>query len=587
MTQPWQQTPQESGTTTPRSAEKASISNQEDIQDDWKPSRHEVLVIITLAVTNLLVALDASIITTSLNAIVTGLQGNTTQAFWVGTSYLLVNAVVMPVMASMSDIFGRPICLTISLVLFTVGTVLCCAANTIGVLLVGRCIQGVGGGGIHVLGGVIMTDIVPLRHRPKWFGIVLGAWALGLCLGPILGGVVAEKTTWRWVFYMMFPICAYGLIAVPILLTLKPRTESLKAKLMRVDWLGTVLFMGSATSFLIAITWGGVQQPWNSAATLTPLIVGVVGLAATLVWEGYFAAEPLFKRSLFCNASSVVSYICAAIQGMLMWGLLYYLPFYFQTLKAFSPISTGLSTLPSLVTVTVGAVITGRLVTRLQSYVGFVQVGWLIAAVACALTVTWRFTSVTTAMWVITYLLIGLGHGMVLNAGNFATQAMCRPGDEASAAATYLFLRQLGAAVGVGVGGSAFQNVMAARLEQDGLPRAIAENAEAYVEELRRLPEGADLKARVLAAYDVGFGGVFALYLAVAGVALVLSLLFVRHFPLDKELSSEHRLEATKVTRIFDGTSGSGGSVSVSAGTSTSTVVVTSRPHSSSSERMV
>lgn len=78
----------------------------------------------------------------------------------------------MPVMASMSDIFGRPICLTISLVLFTVGTVLCCAANTIGVLLVGRCIQGVGGGGIHVLGGVIMTDIVPLRHRPKWFGIV-------------------------------------------------------------------------------------------------------------------------------------------------------------------------------------------------------------------------------------------------------------------------------------------------------------------------------------------------------------------------------------------------------------------------------
>lgn len=87
---------------------------------------------------------------------------------------------------------------------------------------------------------------------------------------------------------------------------------------MRVDWLGTVLFMGSATSFLIAITWGGVQQPWNSAATLTPLIVGVVGLAATLVWEGYFAAEPLFKRSLFCNASSVVSYICAAIQGMLV-----------------------------------------------------------------------------------------------------------------------------------------------------------------------------------------------------------------------------------------------------------------------------
>ncbi|RYP64785.1 hypothetical protein DL769_006530 [Monosporascus sp. CRB-8-3] len=555
---PWhpEHNDQASGSATPNSADKASLINSEDTQDtqdNWKPSRHEILVIITLAVTNLLVALDASIITTSLNAIVTGLHGNTTQAFWVGTSYLLVNAVVMPVMASLSDIFGRSICLTVSLVLFTTGTVLCCAANIMGVLLVGRCVQGVGGGGIHVLGGVIMTDIVPLRHRPKWFGVVLGAWALGLCLGPVLGGVIAEKTTWRWVFYLMFPIGAYGLVAVPVLLTLKPRTESLKAKLQRVDWLGTVLFMGSATSFLVAITWGGIQKPWGSAATIAPLAVGVVGIAATLVWEGYFATEPLFRRSLFCNASSTVSYICAAIQGMLMWGLLYYLPFYFQSIKAFSPISTGLSTLPALLTVTVGAVITGRLVTRLRTYLVFIRAGWLLAALACTLTVTWRFAGSGTAMWVVTYVVLGLGHGMVLNAGNFATQAMCAPGDEAHAAATYLFLRQLGAAVGVGVGGSTFQNVMAVRLGRDGLSRDIAVHAEAFVAELRSMPEGSELKERITDAYEFGFGGVFALYLGVAGIALIISLIFIKHFPLDKELSSEHRLEANKVTRIFDG----------------------------------
>ncbi len=80
-------------------------------------------------------------------------------------------------------------------------------------------------------------------------------------------------------------------------------------------------------------------------------------------------------------------------------------------MKAFSPISTGLSTLPALATLTVGAVVTGRLVTRFQAYVGFVWAGWLIAAVASALTVAWRFTNNTTALWVTTYLLIGLGHG--------------------------------------------------------------------------------------------------------------------------------------------------------------------------------
>ena len=100
------------------------------------------------------------------------MRANTTQAFWVGTSYLLSNAVVMPARAAVSEVFGRPACLAASLALFTAGTGLCCGAGAVDVLLAGRCVQGVGGGGIHVLGGVVMTDIVPLRHRPKWFGIV-------------------------------------------------------------------------------------------------------------------------------------------------------------------------------------------------------------------------------------------------------------------------------------------------------------------------------------------------------------------------------------------------------------------------------
>ena len=244
-----------------------------------------------------------------------------------------------------------------------------------------------------------------------------------------------------------------------------------------------------------------------------------------------------------------------------MWGLIYYLPFYFQSVKAWGPISTGLSTLPALVTVTVGAVVTGGLVTRLRAYLGFVWAGWLLAAAACVLTVAWRFAPRhTVALWVVTYVVLGLGHGMVLNAGNFATQAMCRPGDEAAAAATYLFLRQLGAAVGVGVGGATFQNVLARRLESDGLPRAIAEDAEGFVPRLLAMPnddspEGV-LKTRIVDAYDVGFNGVFAFYLGVAGVALIVSVLFIRHFPLDKELSSEHQLQATRVTRILGGKEG-------------------------------
>jgi MFS family permease len=103
---------------------------------------------------------------------ITDLHGTAAQGFWIGTSYLLTCAVTMPFTAALSDVFGRPICLLTSLALFTVGTVLCCVAEDLSVLLVGRSVQGIGGGGIIILGLVIFTDIVPLRHRSKYYGIM-------------------------------------------------------------------------------------------------------------------------------------------------------------------------------------------------------------------------------------------------------------------------------------------------------------------------------------------------------------------------------------------------------------------------------
>ncbi|KAK8054739.1 major facilitator superfamily transporter [Apiospora phragmitis] len=423
---------------------------------DWKPNIQQLLTIITLAIVCLVVALDASII------------GDTTEGFWVGTSYLLVNAVTMPVIASISEIFGRPLCLEFSLVMFTLGTILCCTATDIAVMLVGRSIQGVG---IQVLSGVIMTDIVLLRHRPKWYGVVLAAWALGTCVGPIIGGGIAQNITWRWVFYLMFPICAYGLVAVPLPLKSKPRTESLSQKLRRVDWVGMILFMGSTTS------------------TIAPLVIGLTGLVVTMLWEIYFASEPILKPSLFHNASSTATYICGAAQGFLIWSSFYYYPFYFLSVKMTSPVMAGVNMLPAVLVLVPGFVITGRLVTRFDNYRLAIWLGWAFAVVSAVVSVAWQFLDVSTAVWVVTFILLGLGHGAVLNAQNFATQAMCQEGDEGHAAAMYLFIRQIGAAIGV--------------------------------------------------------GGVFQVYLGVAVFSLIISLVFIKHFTLNKALVSEHVLEGS------------------------------------------
>lgn len=131
------------------------------------------------------------------------LGGSANDAFWAGTSYLLACAVSQPFIAALSDIFGRKELLLTSVLFFTMGTALCAPiAKNFTVFFIGRSIQGIGGGGIITMGQVIFADIVPLRQRPKYFSIVLAAWALGSVLGPLIGGLFVERVHWAWCFYI-------------------------------------------------------------------------------------------------------------------------------------------------------------------------------------------------------------------------------------------------------------------------------------------------------------------------------------------------------------------------------------------------
>ncbi|KAI2631475.1 MFS general substrate transporter [Hypomontagnella submonticulosa] len=516
-------------------------------EEEWVPSKHEKAIIYTLAFLNLIVSLDATIIVTSLAAIVGDIGGTTTEAFWIGTSYLLVNAVTMPMICSISEVIGRPICLTFAIAAFTLGTILCCVAQNITVMLVGRCIQGVGGGGIHSLSLVTQTDFIPLRWRPKWYGVTLAAWAIGLSTGPIIGGAIAEKTTWRWIFYLMFPICGFGLVTIPYLLTLRPKTATMQEKFRRIDWLGGFLFTGSTTTFLIAISWGGLQHPWDSAATLAPLIIGAIGLIVAIIYIAYVAEHPLFRKELFGDISSIIAYLVAGFQGFMLYGMMYYCPFYFLSVKGYGPIDAGVAMLPFLLSFAVSGIIVGRLVTRFNNYRWAIWIGWFVACVGVAMYLVWRIND-STAIIVVGLLIAGFAQGAILTAQNFATQALCRPGDEGAAAAMYAFVRQFGMATGVGIGATTYQNVMKLKLEWEGLPTSIADYAEAYIAELHKLKDG-PVRDAIYDAYKFGFQAVSATWLALSVVSLFLTLVFIKHADMNRKVSSEHRLDGHRMAR--------------------------------------
>lgn len=204
----------------------------------------------------------------------------------------------------------------ISVTLFTAGSLIGALAQNFPTLLAGRAIQGTGAGGTYVLGYIVLTDIVPLRQRAQFTAIVQIAWAIGTILGPLIGGLFAENTTWRWTFYINFPFCAIGFIMIPLSIKLKMKESSFWEKLKKVDWTGGFLFIGSTTVFLMAISWGGLQYPWKHVGTIAPLIIGAAGIVFTIVFEARVASQPFLRKSLFYSRSAVAAYVCTLIQGL-------------------------------------------------------------------------------------------------------------------------------------------------------------------------------------------------------------------------------------------------------------------------------
>lgn len=170
----------------------------------------------------------------------------------------------------------------------------------------------------HIL-EVNFCDIVPLRQRPKYFSMVLGSWSIGSIVGPVIGGTLVEKTSWRWCFHINYPFCFIGFIVAVFFVRLSPVAElTLTQKLKRMDWVGAFLFVGSMTSLLVGLSWGGIQYPWKSVTTLAPIIAGLCCLVVFFSWQVYSNGHTLLPMSIFYNTSSIAAFYCALINGLIV-----------------------------------------------------------------------------------------------------------------------------------------------------------------------------------------------------------------------------------------------------------------------------
>src|SRR5512133_3793304 len=249
-------------------------------------------ILMSLLLTMFLAALDQTIVATALPTI--GRQFNdVSNLSWVITAYLLASTAVAPVFGTLSDIYGRRVMITVSLVLFTAGSILCAVAPNMPVLIVARGLQGLGGGGIMPVVQTVISDVVSPRERGRDQAHFSGVWMAAGLMGPVLGGVFAEHLHWSMIFWINVPL------ALASLAMLLPRMGKIPVfhRRRKVDWLGGLLLMASAVVFMLVLTWGGNRYLW-----LSPVIMAMVGASIALVlafvWHARKADEPFLPLPL-------------------------------------------------------------------------------------------------------------------------------------------------------------------------------------------------------------------------------------------------------------------------------------------------
>ena len=205
----------------------------------------------------LLAALDQTIVATALPHIVADIGGLESYS-WVITAYVLAMAVTVPLYGKLGDIHGRRLLYIFAISIFLFGSVLCGLSQSMGQLVAARAVQGTGAGGLFALAIATVGVIVPPRDRGRYQGLIGATFAAGSIIGPALGGLIVDHTTWRWVFYVNLPVGAVALAVIAI--AIPKRTQRREHSL---DLLGATLLAIATSSFLVGLVWGGETHPWS------------------------------------------------------------------------------------------------------------------------------------------------------------------------------------------------------------------------------------------------------------------------------------------------------------------------------------
>jgi EmrB/QacA subfamily drug resistance transporter len=477
--------------------------------------RRLTLVFVGLMIGNTMAGLDATIVATAGLSIQREL-GSIGSLASIFTAYQLAQIATMPLYGKLGDLYGRRRVFGVSVGVFLVGSVLCGAAPSLGVLVLARVVQGAGAGGLTGLTMAIVADIVPADRLNRYLGYTGLVFAVTSVLGPFLGGVFADQIGWRWAFFVNLPSGALCYLA----LSQVPRTQVRTRH--RLDVVGAALLAVIATCVTLVCSWGGRSHAWGSARILSMAAVAVVGTAVFVLWERR-VAEPILPGRIFAARATTLSVLANLIAGIGFFGGIVYLPVFFQSVQLRDASAAGRLLIPFAFATAMGTALVGQVIdrvgrgTRTFPIVGMIAMGlgfWGLGA-----------TPADAAVWrpVLLGALVGIGIGFVMQVLLYVVQRSTELRDRGAATAVTVLGRIAGSVVGVALAANVLNQQLAAGLAERAVavdPAALQGDADSILALPVAVREG------VVAAYADAVGTTFWVFVPVmlVGLAFVLAL---------------------------------------------------------------
>jgi predicted MFS family arabinose efflux permease len=477
--------------------------------------------------------------------------GTSLESLWASISFMLVVTIAQPIYSSASDVLGRKNSLYMSMLLFTLGSLVFAVAKSMRVIILGRVLQGLGGGGMDVLQVIILSDVTTLRERPLYMGVIAVFNALGNIIGLVAAGVFAELVSWRWLGWVNLPLMGVAFLLTFFFLHLKLLEMDTNEKFRHLDWLGLILFATGATSLALPLSWAGSSFSWSTWQTLLPLLIGVALLSA-LAWYERRPLEPVFPHRIFKNITTTAAILSGAIHGLLTYTVQTYLPLFFQAVFLQTTIQSAISTLPFSAVVVGFSAISGILVHALRRYRLLLLTGWLLMTTFLGLLVLVKRRT-TKAETYIFQAFAGIGVGIILTVTAIPTQASVRHVDDTGIAAGMLVnFRLFGALIGLTIGSNIFNSVFKQKMDSlmdslTTLPTSIqilqnANEAIGFIPSLRTLELPEPLMNIVLDAFWAPFQVLWIVMTCISGVGFFIAL-FIKELSLEKDEVGRQRLQ--------------------------------------------